>query len=220
MCSGRIDPSFVIEGFLQRVDGVMVLGCHPGDCHYMIGNYEAINIINATQRLLEHIGIDSKRLLSAWVSAAEGSRFSKIVTSFTKQIKELGPLGKAEGQGWSELEFKLKAAKAAAQSEKLRWVAAKQTEFMTQGNKYGEIFTRHELNRTLDAIIVGEVAVNELLLLLQERPISVKEIAATVNLPPPQVLRTISALRKKGLVGLHSIEGGSPRYTLRAEEEA
>ena len=220
MCSGRIGPSFVIEGFRQRMDGVMVLGCHLGDCHYMTGNYEAINMMGETRRLLEYIGINSKRLLLDWVSASEGARFSEVVTKFTEEIRGLGPLGTAEGQDFSQLEFKLKAAKAAARSEKLRWVAAKQTELATEGNKYGEVFTRHELNRMLDGVIVDEVAITEILLLLEERPASVKELAAAVNLPPPRVLRSISALRKKGLVDLHSIEGSSPRYALRAEEEA
>lgn len=220
MCSGRVDPVFVIEGFLHRMDGVMVLGCHLGDCHYMTGNYEAINMLNETRRLLEYIGINSKRLLLDWVSASEGARFSEIVTNFTEEIRGLGPLGMAEGQDFNQLEFKLRAARAAAQSEKLKWLAAKQTEFMTEGNKYGEVFTQHELNRMLDGTIADEVVVNEILLLLKDRPSSVKELAAVLNLPSPQVLRSVSALRKKGLVGLHNIEGRSPQYTLRVEEEA
>ena len=219
MCSGRIDPSFVIEGFLQRMDGVMVLGCHLGDCHYMTGNYEAINMINEVRRLLSYVGVNDKRLLLDWVSASEGARFSEVVTSFTEEIRDLGPLGNAEGQDFSELEFKLRVAKAASQSEKLRWVAAKQTEFMTDGNKYGETFTQHELNRMLDGVIVDEVAINGILLLMKEKPSSVKEIADTINVSPPRVLRYVSALRKKGLVDMHSVDGGTPRYTLRAEEE-
>ena len=220
MCSGRVEPSFVLEGFLHRMDGVMVLGCHLGDCHYMTGNYEALNMLSVTRRLLEYIGINSERLLLDWVSASEGARFAEIVTNFNQEIKSLGSLGTAEGRDFSELERKLNAAKAAARSEKLRWLAAKQTEFATKGNKYGEVFSRHELNRMLDSTIVGEVTVNEMLLLLREKPASVKELAATLKLPPPRVLRNISALRKKGVIALHSIEGSSPRYTLQAEGKA
>ena len=220
MCSTRVDPTFVIEGFLRQMDGIMVLGCHLGDCHYMTGNYEAINLIDETRRLLDYAGIDNRRLFLDWVSASEGARFSQVVNNFTNEIRELGPLGTSEGQDFSKLEFKLKATKATAQGEKLRWISAKQTEFMTDGNKYGEVFTQHELRRAMDGIIADELASNEIMLLMQEKPASVKEIASTINLPPPRVLRYISALRKRGLVDLHSVDGGSPRYTIRAEEGA
>ena len=220
MCSTRVDPTFVIEGFLGQMDGIMVLGCHLGDCHYMTGNYEAINMIAETRRLLYYAGIDDRRLILDWVSASEGARFSQVVNSFTEEIRQLGPLGTSEGKTFSELKFKLDAAKATAQGEKLRWVAAKQTEFMTDGNKYGEVFSQHELRRAMDGILADELASNEIMLLMQEKPASVKEIASTINLPPPKVLRYISALRKKGLVDLHSVDGNSPRYTICAREGA
>jgi DNA-binding transcriptional ArsR family regulator len=143
-----------------------------------------------------------------------------VVTNFTERIRGLGPLGTAEGRDFSELEFKLRAAQATARSEKLRWVAAKQTEFMTEGNRYGEVFTRHELNRMLEGVIADEMAVNEILLIMKERPSSVKEMAAAIDMPPPRVLRYVSALRKKGLIDLHSLDGNSPLYALRVEEEA
>lgn len=216
MCSGMVDPIFVIEAFSRGIDGVLVLGCHLGDCHYISGNYEAINMMNVTRRVLEHVGIDPRRLLLDWVSAAEGARFAAIVTKFTLEIKELGPLGGIEGKNDQELRFVLGAAKATLESEKLRWVAAKQTEFITQGNKYGEVFTQHEMGRVLDGIIMDEVAINEILSLMQQKPVSVKEIAAKMNLPPQRILRYVASLRKKGLICLHSIEGTSPLYTLQA----
>lgn len=218
MCSGRIDPVFILEGFLNRVDGVLVLGCHPGDCHYISGNYEAINMINVTGRLLEYIGINVKRLFLDWVSASEGARFAEVVTDFTARIRELGPLGTAEGENTEGLEFELKAAKSAVRSETLRWVAAKQTEFATKGNRYGELFTGHEINRLLDGVIMDEVAIGKILFLLRERPLSVKEIAGRTNLSPPRVLRYIAGLRKKGMVSLHGIDGASPSYVLQNSE--
>ena len=218
MCSGRIDPVFILEGFLNRVDGILVLGCHPGDCHYISGNYEAINMINVTGRLLRHIGINANRLFLDWVSASEGARFAEVVTDFTARIRELGPLGTAEGERTGEQEFELKAAKAAVQGEKLRWIAAKQTEFATKGNMYGEVFTGHEMNRLLDGVIVEEVALSKILLLLREEPLSVKGIAASANLSPPRVWRYIIGLKRKGMIGLHSIDGASPLYVLRTGE--
>jgi len=215
MCSGRVDPIFVFDAFSKGIDGVLVLGCHLGDCHYIRGNYEAINMINVTAKVLEHIGINSKRLVLDWVSASEGARFAEVVTKFTQQIRELGPLGIAEGKSDEEMEFGLSAAKMAVQGEKLRWVASKQTEFMTHGNKYGELFTRHEMNRVLEGVIIDEVAISKILSLLEEKPLSVKEISERVGQPPPRALRYVLGLRRKGLVGLDRVEGSSPLYTLQ-----
>ena len=220
MCSGRVAPSFVIEGFLGGMDGVMVLGCHLGDCHYLTGNYEAIQMIQEARRLVAFVGLDKRRLLLDWVSASEGARFSEVVTGFTEQVRERGPLGQAEGLDRRRLVFRLKVALAVARSEKLRWVAAKQTEFSTDGNRYGEVFTRHELDRMLDGVIVDEFACQAILQVLEEKPASVKEIAAAIELAPPRVLRYVSALRKKGFVRIQGVDGHSPLYALRVQEEA
>ncbi len=90
-CSGRVDAMFVVKAFLDGADGVMVLGCHPGDCHYKQGNYIAQRRYTMMHRLLEFIGIDSGRLYVEWVSASEGKRFAEVVASFTEGVKVLGP---------------------------------------------------------------------------------------------------------------------------------
>ena len=92
-CSGRVDPLFVMKAFQDGADGVMVLGCHPGDCHYQQGNYYAQRRYAIMHRLLEFTGIDSGRLVVDWVSASEGKRFATVVSDFTAQVRELGPLG-------------------------------------------------------------------------------------------------------------------------------
>ncbi|NQS98227.1 MAG: hydrogenase iron-sulfur subunit [candidate division Zixibacteria bacterium] len=97
MCSGRVDPGFILEAFRSGADGVLICGCHPGDCHYVEGNYKCMRRIPLTQMLLKGMGIDPKRLRLEWVSASEGARFMEIVTEFTEQIRELGPL---ELQDW------------------------------------------------------------------------------------------------------------------------
>jgi F420-non-reducing hydrogenase iron-sulfur subunit len=92
-CSGRVDPLFVMKAFQDGADGVMVLGCHPGDCHYQQGNYYAQRRYAIMHRLLEFTGIDSGRLAVDWVSASEGKRFASVVSDFTAQVRALGPLG-------------------------------------------------------------------------------------------------------------------------------
>lgn len=91
MCSGRIDPSFILSALARGIDGVLIGGCHPGDCHYMSGNYKARRRIELVKRLLGDLGIEPERLRLEWISASEGIRFAEVVTEFTSQIKELGP---------------------------------------------------------------------------------------------------------------------------------
>lgn len=91
MCSGRVQPSFILEAFKDGADGVLVCGCHIGDCHYISGNEFCENRFNKTLRILQLIGIDPQRIRLEWVSAAEGIKFSHVVTDFTETIKELGP---------------------------------------------------------------------------------------------------------------------------------
>ncbi len=92
MCSGRVDPGFILDAFRAGADGVLVCGCHPGDCHYVEGNYKCMRRIPLTKKLLEGLGINPKRLRLEWVSASEGARYKEVVTDFTEQIRMLGPL--------------------------------------------------------------------------------------------------------------------------------
>ncbi len=92
MCSGRVDPTFVIEAMAGGADGVLIAGCHPGDCHYSEGNYRAMRRYPLLLRLLEQFGIESERVRLEWISASEGERFAEVVTEMTAKLKELGPL--------------------------------------------------------------------------------------------------------------------------------
>ena len=92
MCSGRVNPMFVINAFMEGADGVLVGGCHPGDCHYDQGNYFARRRMALLRDLLEFVGIDPKRLSVTWVSASEGGNFAEVVHSVTEQIRSLGPM--------------------------------------------------------------------------------------------------------------------------------
>jgi F420-non-reducing hydrogenase iron-sulfur subunit len=92
MCSGRVDPQFVLEAFAKGADGVLIGGCHPGDCHYVEGNYKTLRRIELLERLLRDMGIDSKRLRLEWISASEGEKVRTVVNQMVEQIRALGPL--------------------------------------------------------------------------------------------------------------------------------
>ncbi len=92
MCSGRIDPAFVLEAFKDGADGVLVAGCHlPSDCHYISGNAKANRRINLLKRVLKDFGIEPERLRLEWVSASEGDRWAAVVRSMVDDLKKLGP---------------------------------------------------------------------------------------------------------------------------------
>jgi F420-non-reducing hydrogenase iron-sulfur subunit len=92
MCSGRIDPELITTAFANGADGVMVLGCHIGDCHYISGNHKTMVRMPLMRRILEDLGVEPERFRHEWVSAAEGEKFSKLVAEITEQVRELGPL--------------------------------------------------------------------------------------------------------------------------------
>jgi F420-non-reducing hydrogenase iron-sulfur subunit len=92
MCSGRLDPTFVLKAFREGADAVLIAGCHPGDCHYQNGNMKTLRRIPLLRRMLEQLGIEPERLRLEWVSASEGERYQKVINEFTDQIRALGPL--------------------------------------------------------------------------------------------------------------------------------
>ncbi len=92
MCTGRVDPTFVLRAFELGADGVLISGCHPGDCHYAEGNYKAMRRVALLKAVLKANGVDPKRLRIEWVSASEGEKFARVVNEFTAQVRELGPL--------------------------------------------------------------------------------------------------------------------------------
>ncbi len=92
MCSSRIDPQHILHAFKQGADGVFMGGCHPGDCHYVEGNYKTLRRIILFKKMLDDLGIDSKRLRLEWISAAEGKKFVTVMNEFADTIRALGPI--------------------------------------------------------------------------------------------------------------------------------
>jgi coenzyme F420-reducing hydrogenase delta subunit len=94
MCSGRVNPLFIINALQEGVDGVIIGGCHPGECHYETGNLLARRRIIVLRKILEYIGIDPRRVQMTWVSASEGAKFAEVMRTVTDELKKLGPIGK------------------------------------------------------------------------------------------------------------------------------
>ena len=92
MCSGRVDPTFILKAFASGADGILIGGCHPGDCHYSEGNYKTLRRSILLKIILKDQGIDPRRVRLEWISASEGEKYARIVDEFVLTIKELGPL--------------------------------------------------------------------------------------------------------------------------------
>jgi F420-non-reducing hydrogenase iron-sulfur subunit len=91
MCSGRVEPTFIAKAFELGADGVLVLGCHPGDCHYSEGNYKTLRRMTLLKKMLPQLGIEEDRVRLDWVSASEGDRFVSVVDDMTAKVRALGP---------------------------------------------------------------------------------------------------------------------------------
>jgi F420-non-reducing hydrogenase iron-sulfur subunit len=114
MCSGRVDPAFVLKAFALGADGVMIAGCHPGDCHYIEQNYKTLRRYTMLRYFLEQIGIAPRRLRLVWASAAEGQFLAESIDSFVDEVRQLGPLRWADN--WRE-DGQREAALAAIEAE-------------------------------------------------------------------------------------------------------
>lgn len=99
MCSGRVDPQFILKAFSNGADGVLIAGCHPGDCHYIEGNFKTQARMPLLQKMLLQFGIEKDRFRSEWISASEGDRVASVITDMTEKVRRLGPLnwGKVSG---------------------------------------------------------------------------------------------------------------------------
>ncbi len=92
MCSGRIDPQFVLDAFARGADGVLIGGCHPGDCHYSEGNYKCLRRARLLQRMIHDMGIEEDRFRLEWISASEGDKVKSVVNDMVEKVRKLGPL--------------------------------------------------------------------------------------------------------------------------------
>jgi coenzyme F420-reducing hydrogenase delta subunit len=212
MCSGRVDPAFVLRAFSRGIDGVMILGCHPGDCHYATGNYYARDRAQVLAQLLDLIGLHADRLLLDWVSAGEGERFATMVSDFTERIVDLGPLGEGEGLASDELRVRLAAANRVVEDERVKWLVGRKREMLDKGDVYGQKADPEAFSALLECSVADEYLRSRLLLLTADRALSVKEMALVTGVSPKKVLPHVAILEQAGLMTMVGIEGRSPKY--------
>jgi F420-non-reducing hydrogenase iron-sulfur subunit len=118
MCSGRIDPQFVLDAFARGADGVLIGGCHPGDCHYISGNHKCLRRFKLLKRMIADMGIEDGRFRLEWISASEGERLKNVVNAMVEEVRALGPLNMpARFDDWDREAAELEHHVAAAQKQ-------------------------------------------------------------------------------------------------------
>ena len=200
MCTGRVDLAFVLRAFQQGADGVIIGGCWPGECHYVTeGNYDALGNMHLCKKLLRHIGLNPERLRLEWIAASEGNRFAEVMSDFAGELRNLGPLGREEEIDEAAVKFRLRSLSQLVpylklvEREKLR-VPAKSEE------AYNEFYNSEEVNRLFDDLIVEKLAISQILLALEEKPLSTAEISEVVGLNSSEVSRHMNSSSRRGLV--------------------
>ncbi len=211
MCSGRVDPKFIFEALQVGADGVIVMGCHPGDCHYLEGNYEAEKKFEMVQKFLKLINFDNRVRLE-WVSASEGARYADIIKDFTNQIKELGVSSAGGDNPDKKILDKLKAMQEAAGGDRLRALVGRERRITEDANVYGEKVSIEKFNDIFDSAIIEEYYRQRILLSLEKDPKSVKDLAIELEIDPSEVLQHILVLKSRIQADFQKIVGNTPIF--------
>jgi coenzyme F420-reducing hydrogenase delta subunit len=212
MCSGRIDPTIPLEVFKMGADGILVLGCHPGDCHYVEGNLYEERKINMLKKLMALTGLETDRLKLEWVSASEGQRFAQVVTEFTEQIRKLGPSALSGQKPNRKILENLQAARDAAADFRLRVLVGRERELTEKSNVYEEKVSQEEFDSLIDDVVKTEFVRHKIYLLTKAKQQSVKALAEQVEMKPSDVLCHIVDMRRRNMIALDHVEGTTPIY--------
>ncbi len=203
MCTGRVDLAFVLRALQKGADGVIIGGCWPGECHYVTeGNYDALANMYICRKLLERIGVNPERLRLEWIAASEGNRFAEVMSDFVSHLRGLGPLG--ENECGEKIEARTLQLRLAALNHLVPYVKLLEREKLRVPTRteeaYRAFFESDEVNRLFDDVIADKLALSQILILLQERPLSTAEISEQLGLKPAVVSRHMNSSSRQGLV--------------------
>ncbi|KJS85967.1 MAG: methyl-viologen-reducing hydrogenase subunit delta [Desulfosporosinus sp. BICA1-9] len=200
MCSGRVDLSFVLRAFSNGNDGVFIGGCRFNDCNYSThGNYHALNMVLLCKKIMENIGLNPERLRMETMTSGEGNLFAEVMNDFGKKMKELGPLGKAEGIDKKTLKSKLEAVTNLVPYIKL--VERERMRITIQSEEvYHNFFASDEFKTLFDETIGEKLAISQIISLLRDGPQTTGEISKVLDLTPSEVSRHLNSSSSQGLV--------------------
>lgn len=206
MCSTRISPHMILRLMREGADGVLIGGCHLGDCHYISGNYYTEKRFALIQKMFELSGIEPERIKLEWISASEGEKFSRIVKEFVEKISALGPSPVSEN---AEIAKKLEAAENASRSFRLKTLVSKEYNLLTKGNVYGEVADEEKIKGIIDAASDDEFERALIVALTTGNSLSVKDLSKMLDIPTDRVLEHIVSLRQNNMVAMEHPEEGN-----------
>lgn len=212
MCVGRIDPVIVLDTFANGVEGVMLVGCKPPDCHYIEGNLQAERAVKMLKKLVALTGLESERIKLLWVSPLEENSFISHVEKFCDEVKGFIFSKSKHKKMGQKLIMNLSAAKSAASDFRLRVLLGREKELTEDVNAYGEKISQEEFDALIDEIVQEEFIRHKIYLLTKAEPLSVKALAENVGIKPSAVLRQIVNMRRKNMIALDHVEGTTPLY--------
>jgi len=212
MCCRRVDPSMLLGAFSEGIDGVMITTCTLGGCNYIRNHEQVETKCYFTRKLMEKAGFEPERLALEYIFASEGHKFAEQVDSFIDKVRGLGRSPVSGDSPDLGLLLNLRAAKAAAENYRLRALVGKEEKLVTEGNVYGEETTQEEFDRIMDEAVETEFTRNKIRLILSVKPMSVKGLSAETGIDSRIILDHVVALRQRGWVDLHEVQGNSPIY--------
>lgn len=212
MCVGRVDPALVLETFANGVDGVMLAGCKPPDCHFVDGNLHAERAVKMLKKLLALAGLGAERVKLVWASPLEEKNLGDYAKEFSEEIWKLGNSPLKNPVLAPTIMANIDAAKNAASEFRLRVLLGREEELTEFLNAYGEKISKEEFDALLEEIVKAEFTRYKIHYLTKAKPLSVKELAKAVGIKPSAVLRHITNMRRKGMIALDKVEGNTPLY--------
>ena len=212
MCLGRIDPVIVLETFEKGADAVMMVGCKPPDCHFIEGNVQAERAVKMLKKLVALAGLEPERIKLLLVSPLEDKSFNHYTKQFSSEIAKFGSSPFKIGKLKPEFIVNVLAAKNAASDFRLRVLLGREKELTESVNVYGEKMPQEEFDVLLDEIVKEEFIRHKFHLLTKTKPLSVKDLAKTVEMKPADVLRQIVDMRRRNMIALDHVEGTTPFY--------
>jgi F420-non-reducing hydrogenase iron-sulfur subunit len=203
MCTGRVDPMLVLETLRMGADGVLIAGCHPGDCHYQKGNFMMEKRFDYLKRAVKSVGIEPERVRLEWVSASEGGKWAALVREMTEEVRRLGPNPFRLARDAKKADAAIDAFK----SQRLRWVVGRsQIKVEIEEEKYRQV---------VDSIMQAEIERHMITRALKEKgPLTAEEIAQLVGLQPNKIVQHLIALRRDGIMNEAGERNGQYLYQL------
>ncbi len=214
MCSGRIEPFLVFRAFRRGADGVLVAGCHIGDCHYISGNITAQERMKLISGIMEKNKIPAQRFRLSWISASEGKIFAQLIKDFTEELRKLGPISKEIIEGVPTIK-KMSAAENVFNEFPVRYLIGKGA-VLTQGlNVYGEKVDGDQLKNIAGDFVKTESLKHLILELITDKPTSLIQLSKTLDTSTKDVFECLIQLRIEGQADIVGFEDDYPVYLHR-----